>query len=65
MNVYTAEGYRRQGIALRLVEALHAEAKARGVTEITLDATAEGRLLYAALGYQPSDECMYFDMKNG
>lgn len=65
MNVYTAEGYRRQGIARRLVEALHAEAKARGVTEITLDATAEGRLLYAALGYQNSDECMCFDMKNG
>ncbi len=62
MNVYTAEGYRRQGIARRLVQALHAEAECRGLTEITLDATDEGRLLYTALGYRPSDECMYFDI---
>ena len=63
MNVYTAEGYRRQGLARRLLLALHEEAAARGVTEITLDATAEGRGLYTALGYQSSDECMYFDIK--
>lgn len=63
MNVYTAGGYRRQGIARRLVETLHAEAKQRGVTEITLDATAEGRKLYTTMGYRASDECMYFDMK--
>lgn len=62
MNVYTAEGYRRQGIAKQLLLALHAEAEARGVTEITLDATDEGRKLYTALGYQASDECMYFDV---
>lgn len=63
MNVYTAEGYRRQGLARRLMAGLHAEAASRGLTEITLDATDEGRKLYAALGYQASDECMYFDMK--
>lgn len=62
MNVYTAEGYRRQGIAKQLMLALHVEAEARGVTEITLDATDEGRKLYSALGYQASDECMYFDV---
>lgn len=63
MNVYTAGGYRRQGIARRLVEMLHEEASHRGVTEITLDATAEGRKLYTAMGYRASNECMYFDMK--
>ena len=63
MNVYTAAGYRRQGIARRLVETLHQEARQRGVTEITLDATDEGRKLYATLGYRASSECMYFDMK--
>lgn len=62
MNVYTAEGYRRQGLAKRLILALHDEAAACGVTEITLDATDEGRKLYTALGYQASDECMYFDI---
>ena len=63
MNVYTAEGYRRQGLARQLLLALHDEARQRGVTEITLDATAEGRRLYESLGYQASDECMFFDMK--
>lgn len=62
MNVYTAEGYRRQGLAKQLMLALHAEAEARGVTEITLDATDEGRRLYTALGYQASDEAMYLDI---
>ena len=62
MNVYTAEGYRRQGIARQLILRLHEEAAARGVTEITLDATDEGRKLYKSLGYQASDECMYFDI---
>lgn len=62
MNVYVAEGYRRQGIARKLLEELHAEAESRGVTEITLDATDEGRKLYTALGYRPSDECMYLDI---
>lgn len=63
MNVYTAEGYRCQGLAKQLLLALHEEARQRGVTEITLDATEDGRRLYEALGYQASDECMFFDMK--
>lgn len=62
MNVYVAEGFRRQGIGKRLVLALHEEAAARGVTEITLDATDEGRRLYTVLGYQASDECMFYDI---
>lgn len=62
MNVYTAWGYRRQGIAKALILALHREAAQRGVTEITLDATEEGRRLYTALGYRASDEAMYYDL---
>ena len=62
MNVYTAEGYRRQGIARQLMLALHDEAARLGMTEITLDATDVGHRLYTALGYQASDECMYFDL---
>lgn len=62
MNVYTAEGYRRQGLAKQLMLALHGEAASRGVTEITLDATDEGRRLYEAIGYRASDECMYLDI---
>jgi ribosomal protein S18 acetylase RimI-like enzyme len=62
MNVYVAEGYRRQGIGKQLMLALHEEAASRGVTEITLDATDVGRKLYEAIGYRASDECMYFDV---
>ena len=62
MNVYTAEGYRRQGIARRLILSLQKEAACGGLTEITLDATDAGRKLYTALGYQPSDECMFLDI---
>ena len=58
MNVYTAPNYRRQGLARRMVEGLMDDAKKRGVTEIRLDATAAGRPLYEALGFQANDEGM-------
>ena len=58
MNVYTAPDYRGQGIARRIVEWLLEEAKCRGITEISLDATASGRPLYRKLGFQDSEECM-------
>lgn len=62
MNVYTAPGYRRRGLAKRLVMTLQAIGKKRGVTEITLDATDEGRRLYESMGYLASDEAMYLDI---
>ena len=58
MNVYTRERYRRQGIAARMVEMLIQEARARGVTEISLDATESGRPLYERLRFTASQECM-------
>ena len=58
MNVYTAPGHRRQGIARQLVTALMHEAKSRGVTEISLDATEAGRPLYESLGFRPNGEGM-------
>ena len=62
MNVYTAPGYRRRGLARRLLTLLHREAEGRGVTEITLDATDEGRRLYESMGYTASDEAMFLDI---
>lgn len=58
MNVYTREQYRRQGIAARMMEQLIQEARGRGVTEISLDATESGRPLYEKLGFMASQECM-------
>ena len=58
MNVYTAPAYRGRGIARRMVASLIEEARRRGVTEISLDATASGRPLYRKLGFCDSEECM-------
>ena len=58
MNVYTAPQARRQGVARQLVTALMDEAKRRGVTEISLDATEAGRPLYTSLGFRANDEGM-------
>lgn len=62
MNVYTNADYRRQGIARKLVQMLIDEAKEKGVTEISLDATDSGRPLYEALGFCASDECMVMNL---
>ena len=58
MNVYTPPGFRRRGIARTLVTALIDEARQRGATEISLDATAAGRPLYRALGFRDHGEGM-------
>lgn len=58
MNVYVRSKFRRRGIAKDMVSRLVGEAKLRGVTEITLDATEEGRLLYESLGFKVNDEAM-------
>ena len=62
MNVYTHINYRRQGVARKLVEMLIDEAKGKGVTEISLDATYLGRPLYEKLGFSASNECMVMNL---
>lgn len=62
MNVYTNTDYRRRGVARRLVQILIDEAKGKGVTEISLDATDLGRPLYETLGFCASDECMVMNL---
>ena len=62
MNVYTNQDYRRKGIAMRMIERLIIEARDRGVTEISLDATETGRPLYEKCGFKASDECMTLNL---
>lgn len=62
MNVYTRADYRRKGIARKLVRMLIDEAKGKGVTEISLDATDLGKALYKSLGFCMSDEYMVMNL---
>lgn len=56
------EKSRRKGIARRMIELLVDEAKERGVTEISLDATDGGRKLYEAMGWHKNSEAMVKDL---
>ncbi len=51
MNMYTASDYRRQGIAYKTLELLVQDAKDRGITAISLEATVMGRPLYEKYGF--------------
>ena len=51
MNMYTAPDYRRQGIAFCTLDMLVKDAKAQGVTQISLEATDMGRPLYEKYGF--------------
>ena len=62
MNVYTKNTYRRQGIARKMVEMLIRDARDKGATEISLDATSMGRPLYESLGFVDSKECMVLEL---
>lgn len=51
MNMYTRPDYRRKGIATKTLDLLIQDAKKRGVTSISLEATDMGRKLYERYGF--------------
>ncbi len=51
MNMYTAPPYRRRGIAYQTLDMLVRDAKERGITVISLEATDMGRPLYEKYGF--------------
>lgn len=53
MNMYTRPEYRRQGVAYRTLELLVEDARNRGISDISLEATAMGRPLYEKYGFRP------------
>lgn len=64
MNVYTRKEFRRKGAGKMMINFLIDEAKSRGVTEISLDATETGRPLYKALGFNSNEEGMNLNCSN-
>ncbi len=51
MNMYTSPEYRRKGIAYRTLDLLVKEAHEQGVSQISLEATQAGRVLYEKYGF--------------
>ena len=51
MNMYTAPEYRRQGIAYKTLDLLVNDARNKGITAISLEATDMGRPLYEKYGF--------------
>ncbi len=63
MNVYTNKAYRKRGIATKMIQILIDEAKKKGCTEITLDATDMGRPLYKKVGFSENREGMNLQLR--
>lgn len=51
MNMYTAPEYRSRGIARSVLDLLVRDAREKGVTAISLEATAMGRPVYEKYGF--------------
>ncbi|HEY4724085.1 MAG TPA: GNAT family N-acetyltransferase, partial [Anaerolineae bacterium] len=55
-SVYTEPGYRRIGLARRILKAMIAECRMRGLPRLTLHASEMGRPLYESLGFADTNE---------
>ena len=62
MNVYTRKEFRRRGVGSLMVNFLIEEAKSRGITEISLDATELGHFLYKSLGFNENTASMTINL---
>lgn len=51
MNMYTRPDYRRNGIAFKTLDLLVMDARAKGISAISLEATEMGRPLYERYGF--------------
>jgi len=59
LNVFTERPWRRQGIAVALIEELLRWTRAHGIESLVLHASADGRPLYERLGFVPTNEMRY------
>ena len=56
LNVYTEPISRRRGLARRLVQTALTWCGANGIRAVILHSSEDGRALYEALGFQPTNE---------
>lgn len=56
VNMYTEPEHRRRGLARRLMDAMLAWCRDRGMRSLYLHASDEGRPLYESLGFEPTNE---------
>ncbi|MDE5874295.1 MAG: GNAT family N-acetyltransferase [Muribaculaceae bacterium] len=65
MNIYVREAFRKHGIAHKIVSRLIEEAKTHGCGKIYLETTADGKPVYASLGFRDMADMMkYYDTEN-
>ena len=57
-NVYTEPAHRQQGLARRMMDAIHNWCRAEGIERIVLNASSFGESLYRSMGYVATDEPM-------
>ncbi len=62
MNMYTKPEWRRKGIGSVLLEKLLEEAKQRGIHQITLHTTPDGKLLYEKFGFKQGHHEMHLSL---
>ena len=56
LNVYTLPDFRRRGLARQLTTMILEWCRERGLRSVFLNASDEGRPLYTALGFAPTNE---------
>lgn len=56
LNMWTEPGFRRRGVATRLLQAMTEWCRTRGIRRVSLHASEDGRALYLREGFAPSTE---------
>ncbi len=56
VNVYTAPGYRRKGLAKQLMQTALDWCREHEIDTVILHASSAGRPIYESLGFQPTNE---------
>jgi GNAT superfamily N-acetyltransferase len=57
-NVYTEVSHRKQGLARKLMDAMHQWCRAEGIERVVLNASTFGQSLYESMGYVVTEEPM-------